>query len=421
MPKYGLMIFRRDLRLIDNLALNKLAKLVDVIIPIFILDENQIKRTEKNKYHYSNNAVQFICEAIENLDSQLRLRGGKLFLFMGNPEKIVDKILRAVKIDYIGFNLDFSPYALARDKKLFKYNCITSEDDLTLLPTAKLLNGDKPFKVFGAFYKKVRKFKVNKPEKLPKVKFAKSIPLKTFKGLKTLYEENKNLDRSHMSAKLNMGIISRRQAYLTNKKIRKGLYWSDFFLMAYRFVDNASSYEKYIDPRFDKIKWRTRAEFGDEFDNFWNSTTGILIIDASVRQLRTTGFMDNRSRLLCAVYCCKYLMINMLDPKYGSQAWFSRTLVDCMGANNKMNNNWILDFDLSGRRFGVGISGRGMKMDNSNTVYIKKWLPELKDVADRDIRHWDAKIAKKYNNIHPAFSGDLKKMYQRWIRRTKNL
>jgi deoxyribodipyrimidine photolyase len=55
--KIGLFIFRRDLRLYDNLALYELSKLVDIIIPIFILDINQIKINNNNKYYHSNNVI----------------------------------------------------------------------------------------------------------------------------------------------------------------------------------------------------------------------------------------------------------------------------------------------------------------------------------------------------------------------------
>ena len=40
--RLGVFIFRRDLRLYDNLGLINLAKISDIIIPVFILDENQI-------------------------------------------------------------------------------------------------------------------------------------------------------------------------------------------------------------------------------------------------------------------------------------------------------------------------------------------------------------------------------------------
>ena len=119
----------------------------------------------------------------------------------------------------------------------------------------------------------------------------------------------------------------------------------------------------------------------------------------------------------------------MLDPKYGSQVWFSRLLVDAIGiAQNKMNNNWSLDFDLSGRRFGVGISGRGMNISNIEIKkfdpecnYIKKWLPHIKDVSCKDLYKWNEEMAEKYNNIHPPPMFDSKERYQEWIKLTKHL
>jgi deoxyribodipyrimidine photo-lyase len=475
--KIGLYIFRRDLRLTDNLALNLLAKQVDEIIPIFILDPNQIKKNNKNKYHFSESAVQFICECLINLNEQLHEYNSQLYLFMGEADKIVNKLINELNIDYVGFNLDFSPYAQKRDTKIIsicdnkKIPVITSDCDLTLLPTDLLLNNGKPFKVYGSFYKHAVKFKVNKPERLPKVDFSNHISVKgnyPINKLKNLYTENKNLDQrggliecmkrinnikkqkkynimrdrldyetTHLSAYLNMGIISRRQIYhifkskLGNKtQLLKQCYWADFYLIAFRFIDNANSYKNYIDTRFDKIKWRKSSEFKKEFNTFWNSQTGLLVIDAAIKQLRTTGYMHNRARMICVIYTCKYLMINMLDPKWGSQCWYSRSLVDCMGSsNNKLNNNWALDFDLTGRRFGTGISGRGMDVSNEKTIkdfdpdgnYIKKWLPHLKDVPIKDLKNWDKEIAEKYDNIHPYFKGDLKQMYLRWFQHTKTL
>ena len=54
MTKLGIFIFRRDCRLDDNLGLNLLAQQVDQILPLFILDSNQIVQTNKN----SQKAVQ---------------------------------------------------------------------------------------------------------------------------------------------------------------------------------------------------------------------------------------------------------------------------------------------------------------------------------------------------------------------------
>jgi deoxyribodipyrimidine photo-lyase len=77
--KIGIFIFRRDLRLSDNLGLIKLSHEVDIIIPVFILDKKQIKKNKHNKHYFSSNVVQFMCESLVDLNNQL-LKSKKYFL-----------------------------------------------------------------------------------------------------------------------------------------------------------------------------------------------------------------------------------------------------------------------------------------------------------------------------------------------------
>jgi deoxyribodipyrimidine photolyase len=51
--KIGIFIFRRDLRLTDNIGLLNLQNEVDIIIPIFILDKYQIKKSSHNAHYFS--------------------------------------------------------------------------------------------------------------------------------------------------------------------------------------------------------------------------------------------------------------------------------------------------------------------------------------------------------------------------------
>ena len=70
--KIGIFIFRRDLRLQDNISLLHLQNCVDIIIPIFILDKYQILKSEHNKHYFSNNVVQFMCESLIDLNNNLQ-------------------------------------------------------------------------------------------------------------------------------------------------------------------------------------------------------------------------------------------------------------------------------------------------------------------------------------------------------------
>jgi deoxyribodipyrimidine photo-lyase len=62
------------------------------------------------------------------------------------------------------------------------------------------------------------------------------------------------------------------------------------------------------------------------------SKTGFLIIDAALNELKITGFMHNRARLIVATFWTKYLLINPFHIKYGSQTGFSKLLVDAIGS-----------------------------------------------------------------------------------------
>ena len=56
----GVFIFRRDLRLDDNLGLLEMQSLCESILPMFCLDKNQITETPKNKFYRSEVAIQFM-------------------------------------------------------------------------------------------------------------------------------------------------------------------------------------------------------------------------------------------------------------------------------------------------------------------------------------------------------------------------
>jgi deoxyribodipyrimidine photo-lyase len=457
--KLGIFVFRKDLRLYDNLALIELSKKCEKIIPIFIFDDYQINITENNKYYRSNNAIQFMCESLLDLNNQLN---GKLQLFKGDPPIIIKNLIKYLNNKYdnitISFNLDYTKYALKRDSDIINicnsYNIelITIEHDHTLIPFNKMLKSNGlAYMVYGSFYKNAIKTKVNEPIKLLFNNFIKITDLKLFESniiknindIKKFYKENiylaqhggrtlalkklnnelvyKNYSNKRdllsfntyqISASLNFGCISIREFYYiikNNIEIRKQLYWRDFYTCILKTIPQANSYSKMIDDRFNQVKWTNKY-------NNWNlmmeSKTGYLIIDAAMRELIKTGYIGNRVRLILATFWIKYLLINPLHPKYGSQVGFSRYLVDCNTSQNKLNHQWFTDLDLPGRRFAKrgcnSLTGRMMRIDNEmikkfdpNCEYIKKWLPELKDIPNKELYKWNKDIQKKYNIHYP--------------------
>ena len=155
----------------------------------------------------------------------------------------------------------------------------------------------------------------------------------------------------------------------------------------------------------------------------WNGNTGYPIIDACVRQLNQTGWMHNRGRLATANFSIKILHLGMES----GQERFSKQLLDCCYANNFGNWMWILGpNDPGGFRYGKKgtFSGRIFreavtpKKIDPDLKFIRKFVPELKDVPDQHVAKWHVHY-KKYPKITYTPIVDFDKELQTWYKMTK--
>lgn len=485
----GIFIFRRDHRIIDNHGLVALSEKARTIFPVFILDDTQIVLGKHNAAYFSNNAVQFMCESLVDLDKQIRashslshsslshssLSHG-LRLYYGKPHiilgKLLDELSQSQITTCVGWNSDYSAYSILRDNAL-KHECelrnvavIECTTDYTLRPMEENRSlSDTGYKQFGAFYKRASRLPPTRPLIEPIMSFstisfsAESNDQFNINELGRFYAHNPHIaqnggrtlalealaksieangeydtmrDRlsyttTNISASLNFGCISIREAYYSfinvSTSLVKQLYWRDFYLQVMRYIPGATSFTHYIDSRYDNIPWTSNKR---EWTQLMNAQTGFLLVDASMNQMKASGYIHGRGRMLLSVFWTKYLLISILDPKYGSQVGFSKWLVDAIGpSQNKLNHHWVCDLDYPGKKYsapGAPLSGRPMDVSNKmiakwdpTGAYIKRWIPELVNVPVRDLRKWDSEIAALHNNIHPAPMFDAKTRYAAWI------
>jgi len=365
---------------------------------------------------------------------------------------------------------------------------LTSDDDFTLCPMDFLVKEDKiPYKQYGAFKKNMlaQKSKFNKPTQqkinflTKELKFTKALNIKDIdvfwneniheeyspvecggrskalqilSNLKNFKEYNEKRDTlsyntTRLSAHLNFGTISEREFYEelisslgTSTQLINQIIWRDYFLTLNRFLPIANSYDEHIDPRFNKLTWldnysgantqyksKRNLQAYNEWELMMNSQTGFLIIDAAIQEIKTTGFMHNRCRMIVGTFSVKYLQINPLCRFVGLNDWFSRYLVDCIVSQNKLNCQWVTELDFPGKKFAPHtsvIAGRPMNVSNlmikkwdPNCEYIKKWLPHLANIDNKILYNWDTKFDEK---IHPKPIFDSKNRYQEWISLCKN-
>jgi len=426
----GLFIFRRDLRIIDNNGLNLLNEKCKNIFTIFIFTPEQVGTGNKYK---SDNAVQFMIESLQDLASQISKAGGHLYTFYGHNDKIVADCIKAFDINVVCFNLDITPYAKERDNKIIKLcehmkTYVMYDYDYYLHEPGTIVNGSKePYQKFTPFYQTCLKKKVESPAGPRKIHFKRSeahIPGKisleqafkkftkenpdilvhggrpeAIKTLKTAVRTQTHYSKTHneldkqttqLSAYLKFGCISIREAYKAlhgKRDIIRQLIWRDFYaniLYSFPHVLGHAMKQKY-----NKVHWHHNTNW---FKAWCDGETGYPVVDAGMRQLNETGYMHNRARLIVASFLTKTLLIDWRD----GEEYFASKLTDYDPASNNGNWQWVASTGADSQPyFRIFNPWEQAKNFDPDCEYIKKWVPELADVPDKDILNWET----EWNNF----------------------
>lgn len=186
---------------------------------------------------------------------------------------------------------------------------------------------------------------------------------------------------SMLSAHLNFGTISARrivrelmeiddpalevgkQSYLTE------LLWREFnYYIAHHFP--ASLYNSYR-PELQELKWqRTPAQL----EAWKEGMTGYPLVDAAMRQLKRTGWMHNRARMIVASFLVKDLLINWQE----GEAHFMEWLTDGEQVQNNAGWQWSASTGVDAQPYFRIFNpiAQGKKFDASGD-YVKRYVPEL--------------------------------------------
>ena len=436
-PMYerGIFIFRRDLRIYDNIGLWEATRRCKTVLPIFIFTPEQV--SSANAYR-SQNAVQFMIESLDDLDRSLRGEGAGLMTLYGDNIQVLTSMIRELKIDCIFFNKDYTPYSLQRDRGIHDLcektgiACETFADYYLFEPGqfGKEGVGDPEiYRKFTPFYVKTLKNvkliqtskmdvkkKILKYEKINDktislkdayVRFAAGNPLVEYAGGRTSglrvltaalrtqahYEKTRDhliVETSRLSAYIKFGCVSIREVYHRfvsafgqRSPLVRQLFWREFY--AQILYANPTLLGRSLNPRYDNIKWENdRTKF-----NAWKEgRTGFPVVDACMRQINATGYMHNRGRLIVACFLIKTLLI---DWRWGEK-YFATQLVDYDVASNSQNWLWVSGGGADSQPyFRIFSPWEQAKKCDPDAEYIKKWVPELKDVEVSVIHAWNTK------------------------------
>jgi deoxyribodipyrimidine photo-lyase len=155
--------------------------------------------------------------------------------------------------------------------------------------------------------------------------------------------------------------------------------------------------------KYNKIRWHSNSRW---FKAWCNGETGFPVVDAGMRELNTTGYMHNRARLIVASFLTKTLLI---DWKEGEE-YFASKLTDYDPASNNGNWQWVASTGADSQPyFRIFNPWEQAKEWDPDCEYIKKWVPELKDVPVKDILNWDTTFNEFKDIKYPKPIVDYKK------------
>ncbi len=380
--QHRLIWFRDDLRFSDNAAVSAAlnCKSDKRISAVFLTADD-----EWGSFGYGKNRLYYTEQLLRSLAIVLAQHGVQLQVIRlpdyDAQRQWISNFCQREQVTDLYFNQEYQWNERMRDHKLATSLSgvhVQSFVDRVLLQPGTVLTGDnRYYSVFSPFKKRwlsVYQENNHHPYQPPKVArsevatlqwtslceapesdlsaFATNerqiqIDLKDFIDHRlTGYDSNRNQPAiqgtSRLSAALARGLLSPRQCV---KAAEEGLsrpiwdfpagafswinelIWRDFYQHLLIGFPRLSK-NKAFRPETEALQWRNNSE---EIESWKSGQTGIPIVDAGMRELKQTGWMHNRVRMVVAQFLTKNLLC---DWRIG-EAHFMRFLVDSdLGANN---------------------------------------------------------------------------------------
>lgn len=200
---------------------------------------------------------------------------------------------------------------------------------------------------------------------------------------------------SRLSAYLAIGALSARQCLARLYALSQGeglssgaeVWLSEF--MWREFYQHLVAFEVRLSKGKDFHPWGAKLAWQNDlvvFERWCEGQTGFPIVDAAMRQLKQTGWMHNRLRMIVASFLTKDLHI---DWRWGERH-FMRHLIDGDYAANNGGWQWCASTGCDGQPYFRIFNPitQGEKFDPTG-AFIRQWVPELAKVPPTHIhRPW---------------------------------
>ena len=427
----------KDLRIDDNAALIAAAK-ADSLLCVYCIEPRWFSQYRYHTASMGAHRWQFIRQCLSDLRVALATYGQEILFVVGEPDRCLAELVERHAIDrlvcsflpgtdesaaltglatrrpqliidtqdtYTLFDRNSSPFPKGKVVSYSKFRALAERTD-TLLPVAA--PASLPPLPAGISFTELRKAEIpDLSGYSPLEPFfeggetAAKRHLKSYFGSThaSSYKKTRNeLDgwdtSSKLSPWLNSGSLSTRRALSHLRSYEQAtrandstywlyieLLWREYFqwiavqighkLFSLRGISSCGGFKCFYPERFEK---------------WCQGTTPYPLVNACMKQLKSTGYLSNRGRQIAA--SCLVNELEM-DWRYGA-AWFEHQLCDYDVASNWGNWQYIA---------GVGVDPRGGRHFNLQKQtetydpagsYVARWSPEpvLQTLDTRDAADW---------------------------------
>lgn len=387
--------FTHDLRLQDNELLQLALHTSEQITFIYIFDEQLVNYVQFNSHAIGKQRLQFIHQALEQLQQDLAELGHDLIILKGDSKLLIAQCVESLHISQIAIAKQIGWY----EKKLYHHIVSTLPELVSLTHWQHTLFDQHPARsssdltTFSKFRKLVEKQQVHDIKvPLVKVNLADIAPLKLNKLLKSLHQESTSDLSGSDSNSTHCEFLAGEQAALTHltdylqsgaantykltrdeldgwsnstkfspylaigslspcriwheinefeaqQGANESTYWIKFELLWREFFQWSAfdlSEQLFSFQGSKKTKPLT-SFFAERFKKWCLGNTPFPLVNACMKQLNATGYMSNRGRQIVAS-CLIYDL--GIDWRYGA-AYFQQQLLDYDVAANWGNWQYI--------------------------------------------------------------------------------
>jgi deoxyribodipyrimidine photo-lyase len=437
MPRYprSIVWFRRDLRLDDHVALLRAAERSAWVACAFVLDPDLLRGPRVGAP-----IVQGFFDGLRSLRDELRAAGSDLTLLEGDSADELLRFAARVGASAVFFNLDYDPDAVARDERVTRrlresgLSVHASTDHVYFAAGDVVQDSGKPYRVFTRYRTRWTARLAERPN-LPvpsaRAALATLLPRPALGATRPVpapedyghassaayprvgavhahralaaflaqpvseYAVRRNIPAvagtSRLSPQLRAGTIGirtlvnaalerRRQAHSPQEAANVDawlgeLVWRDFYQQLLAQYPRVAR-----EPFLENARAIAYADDPAAFAAWCEGRTGYPIVDAAMTQLRATGWMHNRLRMIAASFLTKHLLI---DYRHGER-WFEQHLADADLAANNGGWQWAASTGTDAapyfRVFNPTLQG---KTYDPTGAFVRSMLPALARVPDR--------------------------------------